>query len=109
MNIISNNVPRDLFMPHELPDGVMQSEFDYVEHPEECGPRFFSYRGAWYDVNEFVRIAKRSNANTGFAHTVDGDSPMLAWDGIQTDTYFSGVLVRYVEDGERVIVARCYA
>ena len=30
------------------------------------------------------------------------------WDGVLTDTFFSGILVRYVEDFERVIVARFY-
>lgn len=106
MKVTTNNVPRGLVSLAELPAGVAASEFDYVDADDAHGPRFFRYRGAWYDVQEFVRIVKRSHA-TGWAHGVDDGSPLLAWDGVATDSAFSATLVRYADnDGERVIVGR---
>ena len=85
-----------------------RSELDYLaaESAQDDG-RFFRYKGAVYDLGEFVRIEKRSNLCGGFTHTVDDGSPLLAWHGIQTDSYFSGVLVRYTDNThEAVIVGR---
>lgn len=106
MKVTTNNVPRDLVSLAELPAGVAASEFDYVGEDDAYSPRFFRYRGAWYDVHEFVRIVERSRA-TGWAHGVDDGSPLLAWDGIATDSLFSATLIRYADrDCDSVIVGR---
>ena len=97
MNITTNNQPRDLLCAWEIPAAVLASEFDYIENPEESGARFFQYRGWWYDINEFMRC--------DFAPAHTEMDPLRAWDGYASDSYFSGVLVRYTDDCERVIVA----
>jgi len=94
MKITTNNVPRNLVCFHDLPD-TAQSDFDYVSGDDLYSPRFFSYRGAWYDTNEFMRF--------DYANAFSG--PQFAkWDGYQSETFFSGIVVRYVDDFERVIV-----
>lgn len=109
MNITTNNQSRELVSLADIPVSA-QSHFDYIEGDDQFTERLFQYRGAWYDTHEFVRIVKRSDVRTlGFGHTCDDDSPLLAWHGIQTNTYFSGVVVRYVDAGERIIVGRIYA
>lgn len=109
MNVITNNQSRKLVSLADIPASV-QSDFDYIEDDDQFYPRLFRYRGAWYDCHEFARIVKRSNkCGPGFGYTCDDDSPLLAWHGIRTDTYFSGVVVRCVDAGERVIVGRIYA
>lgn len=55
--------------------------------------RFFNYKNAWFDTCEFMRTPSALNA----------------WDGYQSDTFFSGTLVRYVDDFERVIVGRYFS
>lgn len=101
MKISTDNQPRHLLSLAELPDGIAAREFDYVT--DDHAPRFFKYRGAWYDVQEFVRIAPRARA-VGFEHPADDGSPLLAWDGIATDSYFTATLARYAD--ESVIVGR---
>lgn len=66
--------------------------------------RFFRYRGQIYDTNEFVRIVKRSDFRGGFLHCADDDSPLLNWDGIQTDSFFSGIVIKLDRDCESVRV-----
>lgn len=100
LTIITNNVPRDVLDAWELSEAE-RAEFDYLnwdalETGEESAS-FFRYKGEVYDLGEFMRW--------------DGVpfSPLAAWDGYQSDTFFSGLLVRYVEDSERVVVARYYS
>lgn len=101
MKITTNSRPRHLLTLAGLPDGIAAREFDYVT--DDHTPRFFKYRGAWYDVWEFVRIAPRARA-VGFEHPADEGSPLLAWHGVATSSYFTATLVRYA--GESVIVGR---
>jgi hypothetical protein len=60
--------------------------------------RFFEYRGSWYDVQEFTRIVVADTPQPGFAITVPADSPIAKWQGCQTESAWSAVLVRYPED-----------
>ena len=108
MEIKTNNCPRGLVSVQDMPEKD-RADFDYIDENAQFTARVFRYRGAWYDVNEFVRIVKRSAGNMGFCHGVDDDSPLLQWNGIQTDTHFSGVVVRYVDGFERVIMGSVYA
>lgn len=101
MKITTNNVPRDPVAFCDLPEAV-RPDFDYVD-ADDYSERFVLYRGSWYDLNEFQRIT-RHDSNHGWAYMVEGGSDLLAWDGIQTDTYFSGVVCRYVDGGERVVI-----
>ena len=97
MNIITNNKPRMLLPWVELPAGIGESEFDYVE--DRHAPRFFNYRGVWYDIFEFEYIS---------------DQPCYAplrgtWAAVQTTSYFTGVVLRWSDEFNSVIVGRYYA
>lgn len=104
LKIITNNVPRDLFPFDEL-NVKEQQDFDYISDEEDATLRFFRYQGRIYDAFEFVRIVSEP---VGFCHYAPPDSPLLAWHGISTDTFFSAVLVKLVGD-EQVIAGRCYS
>lgn len=108
MQIITNNQPRELVCLADLPDRD-RADFDYIDGDDQFTDRMVRYKGAWYDLSEFVRIVKRSREHIGWGHGVDDDSPLLAWDGIATDSYFSATVCRYAADGERVIMGRVYS
>ena len=98
MNVITNNKPRMLLMWAELPEGIGESEFDYVEDGDRYEPRFFNYRGAWYDAFEFEYIY---------------DQPCYArfrdkWIAVQTTSYFTGIVVRWHREFESVVVGRYF-
>ena len=98
MNVITNNKPRMLLMWAELPPGVGNAEFDYVGDADRYEPRFFNYHGAWYDIFEFDYISDQPC-----------DAPFRGkWDGVQTTSYFTGVVIRRHEGFEFVIVGRYY-
>lgn len=107
MTVITNNKPRELVTWHELPESQRQW-FDYIGcEDDRYSPRFFAYRGSWYDASEFMRVPTEREAPQS------GPS-LKGWDGIATDTYFSGVLIRYPReswgelDTDHVIVGRYY-
>lgn len=104
MKITTNNAPRPLFMAIDLPAKIIESDFDYIE--DDClTARFFRYRGLWYDAHEFVRVQLRGAAGFNqMCHTVGPGEPLASWHAIQNDSYFSGIVIRLMDDGESVIV-----
>jgi len=100
MIIITNNKPRMLLTWAELPSTyhASSSEFYYVDDADRHEPRFFKYRGAWYDVIEFDYIS---------------DQPCYAplrgtWAEVQTDSFCSGVVIRWFDEFNSVIVGRYF-
>lgn len=100
LTIVTNNVPRDVLDASEL-TASERAEFEYLDwgalEAGEDSASFFRYRGEVYDLGEF--------------QVWNGPqfSPLAAWDGHISDSFFSGVLVRYVDDCERIIVGRFYS
>jgi hypothetical protein len=95
MQIITNNVPRDIVEAYELTKAE-QAEFDFIDWTDvdngNASPEFFRYRGQLYYLE--------SEGRPSFAP---------GWDGYLSDSFFSGILFRFpVEDGrpdyERIIV-----
>lgn len=99
MQIITNNVPRVLVAFADLPIKA-QADFDYVEELAWFDPRFVQYKGCWYDVDDTqgVRYSRGGSAMTEFN----------GWDLFVSETFFSGVLFRLVED-DQVIVGRYFS
>ena len=95
VKITTNNVPRDVIDASELTPAE-RAEFDYLNWPAiDAGTdsaSFVRYHGELIDLGTFMRT-------DGFP----------GWDGFAGDSYFSGTLIRLVDDGERAIVARVYA
>ncbi|MEU4534374.1 hypothetical protein AB0G15_05865 [Streptosporangium sp. NPDC023825] len=91
--IITNNVPRDVIYANELSQKDRE-EFGYHDWEKidagEESPEFFRYRGTLYDLSQFSRTDRNGNLSD--------------WNGCSADSAFSATLVRYVENGERVIV-----
>lgn len=111
----TNNIPRDVINAWELtPDE--RAEFDYLNwnaiDDGTDSASFVRYRGELYYLGDFVRIIPRSGqlGPIGWCHPVEDDSPLAAWDGIRTDSYFSGIVIRWYRDEfghvdcERVVV-----
>lgn len=98
MNVITNNVPRDVLDGWELSPSE-RAQFDYIDWAAiergEDSASFFRYKGEVYDLGEFQSLSAPGRH----------DFPRDEWDGIRTDSFFSALLVRFVDDGERVIVA----
>lgn len=90
--VVTNNRPRLLLTWDELTPKE-QREFDYLEGEARYDTDFVRYRGWVYDLGEFER---------------SGES-LPAWEGVQANSYFSGILVRYCEgDRDRVVMGRWY-
>jgi len=88
MNIKTNNKPYELKSWSDLSDKA-RAEFDYITvgSDDAYTSRFVQYKGVWYDTNEFQ----------GFNH-IQGEPWFKGWDGYQSDTYFSGVVLRWYRE-----------
>lgn len=98
LKITTNNVPRPILDGWDL-SAEERKEFDYLDwHRVEEGSdsaSFFRYRGQLYDLSDFTRVDKNSPNLSAFWEK---------WDGYQSDSHFSGILVKYTDDSETVIV-----
>ena len=81
-----NRIPRELLAWKQLEHAVIGEWFgeDYnIGNDDMWSPRFFQYRGAWYDMFEFERAGH--------------DVSALGFDGVQTESAFSAVVVSYFD------------
>lgn len=95
MDIVTNNIPRNLIDAYQLSDKARE-EFDYLDWEKidngEDSATFFRYKGRLYDLGEFVRTPES----------------LKPWDGMAYDTVFSGVLIRLVDD-DQIIVGQYFS
>ena len=90
MKITTNNQPRNLIYGYELTD-TEKEDFDYLDDIDSHD--FFRFKGNLYDPSEFMC------------------SPSLepTWMGVQPDSFFSGVVIRYTDDFEQVVCGTYYS
>lgn len=117
IKITTNNVPRDIVEAYQLTEKE-RKEFDYLDWSAiergEDSASFVRYRGVLYSLSDFVRIVPRSGSvgPMGFTHPVDDASELSKWDGILTESFFSGIVLRCYRDEygrpdcEKVVVGR---
>lgn len=89
--IKTNGRFRDLLTYWDLPRKV-RKDFDYIDEDTEHDQRFFKYRGVWYDANEFTPT---NGAMFG---------QLKQWPLYQSDSHFSGVVLKYDEEFEQICV-----
>lgn len=102
LTVKTNHHPRDLINWYDLTPAE-QREFDYLdtEERQDCAS-FVRFKGNVYDVSEFQ-----------ITSTLPADNPLRKWSGFQSDSFFSGVVLRWhVEDGceqfDRVVMGTFY-
>lgn len=81
-----NRHTRPLIAFNQLEHSVIAEHFgeDYpIGNEDQWTPRFFNYRGSWYDTHEF--------------EVAPLEVKVLGYDGVQTESYFSAVVVSYFD------------
>lgn len=94
--IRTNRKWRDFTYRSDVPEKVLADQFDYQD-AEAVSDGFFRYLGTWYHTDQFMRFESA------------GDSPLKDWHGYAGDSFFSGVVIRIHEDGDRYQVGRYYS
>lgn len=102
ITIITNRVPRDVLDGWDLTEKE-RKDFDYLDWSKieagEDSASFFHYKGETYDLGDFGRVPRMGPYSEWFAE----------WDSYISDSFFSGILVKYTEDFEQIIVGRYYS
>lgn len=88
MEIRTNNVPRLLKYGYEMPK-KFKADFDYIAEEDFDYHSFFVYKGQWYDLGEFM--------------LVENNEDLKGWNGYRSDSYFSGILVKLVDDDSLIV------
>jgi len=101
MKIITNNQYRDLINGYQLSDTEKQ-DFDYIDDDEIGGHCFFKYKGFIYDPSEFMPTPHNEPARQEL-------NELSAWDGYQSDSYFSGIVIKFDADYEQVKIGTYFS
>mgnify|MGYP001818557146 CR=1 FL=1 len=92
MKIITNNQYRNLIYGYELSDTEKQ-DFDYIDDIDSHD--FIKYKSEVYDPSEFMVTPYDEPARQEL-------NKLSAWDGYQSDSFFSGIVIKYSDDFELV-------
>ena len=101
LTIKTNNIPRETYQIFQLDEKEQQQvrkQFDYYNEEELQEQNFFKYKNHWYCLSDFLRL--------------ENSEELKGWDGYISDSYFSGVVVKFVDDfmsDYSVIVGRYYS
>jgi hypothetical protein len=101
MRVITNNVPRDILDACELTPKE-RADHDYLDWAAiergEDSASFVRYRGTTYLLSDF-------SADWGITRGTGLPGEFAGWDGYLSDSFFSGVVIRYVgDDCDRAIL-----
>jgi hypothetical protein len=107
LTIITNRKPRQLLPLTDLPEKA-QADFDYLTDDDRHSYRFVQYKGVWYDVFDTQCIGRWDTPRLDGNMRVNADHPFAKWDSLHGNSFFSGVLFKFVGDGE-VICGRYYS
>lgn len=88
MKIKTNRHWREILYRYQVPNKILSEQFDWLD--EDVIDGFIKYRGVYYHLQEFLRT----------------DIPDFC--GCLCESYFSAVLIKVSEDGERYQIARAY-
>lgn len=103
VTIRTNNHKRQVLNRWEL-TAKESAEFDYLAEDEG---QFFRFKGTVYDLGEFSRITTPGSARS---HPMECQAPEFqGWRGYLSESFFSGVLIKYADDFESVIVAQYFS
>ena len=93
ITIKTNNQWRDFVYRSDVPDSVLDDNFDWLD--DDVSDGFLNYRGVWYHLQEFI--------------TPPDSAPFNKWQGWIADSYFSGVLIRFSDDHEQYQIATYFS
>jgi hypothetical protein len=97
---VTNNHSRDVLRWWDLSDKE-RTDLDYIDtEDKQDSAEFGRYKGVVYDLHDMERDCGCGGAMP---------TPFEAWDNYISDSFFSGILIRWIDDGERVIFGRYYS
>jgi len=103
ITIKTDNKFRKPIYSYELSDKELK-DFDYLDADELEVRQFLRYRDHVYDLGDFVRIESREKTPpNSISH------PLQDWDGYASDSFFSGIVIKWDRDCERVKIGRYYS
>lgn len=91
LKIVTNNVPRDILTYFDLSEKE-RNQFDWDGADEH---RFIRYKGSVTPLENFLRFP-------------EGTFP-AGWQGAASDSYFSGLLIKFTEDFEQAIIGSYFS
>lgn len=101
VTIISNNHDYPIIYGFELTD-KQKKEFDYMDEETLESSQFVFYKNWLYCFDSFMNLHNK-------IYEPNPPECFKGWDGYSSDSYFSGVLIKFSNSGDSVKIARYYS
>lgn len=101
MKIKTDHKWKEFIYGYQLPE-KFKSDFDYIDSADIDSHEFIKYKGYYYDPGDFMRME-----STIAPHPQR--EGWEEWHGYQSDSFFSGVLIKLSDDGEQYQVATYFS
>jgi hypothetical protein len=107
VKIYGNNKERPVMYFFQLPEkyqAIAKKDFDWIDSSDTVTweeAQFFIYKGSLYCLSDFI-----STHNTMWSNPPEW--MRKNFDGYESDSYFSGILVKYVEEDNDYIKVYTY-
>ena len=101
LTIKTNNQEHELFHFLDFNESEQQQlkiDYDWMEDDIETNFGFFRYQGEIYHLQDFTSL-----------HGNNSSEEFKGWDGIASDSYFSGVIIKLTEENDAVVVGRYFS
>ena len=102
INIVTNNVPRDVISGYEMDPKILKKEFDIdIEGMNDdqigdlCSMELVKFRGVWYYLIDY-KTTRPDHRNQALPEQI------REWDGYSSDSFFSGILLKYAREDDRI-------
>ena len=99
IEVVTDNKRRLIIDGYQLSERE-RKEFDYID--DFSFAYFVRYKGELYDLGDFMILNPQTVG-------VEPSLGSIGWHGYASDSYFSGIVMRYAEgDDDRVIIGTYY-
>ena len=101
LTIKTNNQERELFHYCDFTSSEQQQlreDYDWMEDDIETNYGFFHYKGSVYHLQDFTSL-----------HGDNKCEDFEGWDGVVSDSCFSGVLIKLGQNNDSVVIGRYYS
>jgi len=98
MQVKTNNTLRSFLYGYQVPDKVL-SDFSHLSEDEKQDG-WIKYRNSYYHMSDFT---------TTQGPYGNQEIYKLGWHGLLTDTFFSGIVIKILDDGESYQIGTIYS
>ena len=99
VKVVTNNHEREMYYLYELSERdqkTIKQDYNWMDAEALDSESFFKYCERWYSLSDFMSLHNK-------VYNPNPPDFMDGWDGYLSDSFFSGVLIKVLEDNYCIV------